>query len=225
MKLFSMFNRIRVVIINKLKNMKNIYIVGAVFLIVGLGAGYLLTAQKNNSLSQGNKNSASEMKKESGSGEGKMINQKNCLADDCLLTDVEYPAGELSVEVKKALEDAIDDEYKAFSTYQAVIEEFGMKRPFSMIIRAEESHIASLKSLFDKYGLEIPKNAWLEKVSAPASIKEACQIGVEAEIANAKLYKEELLPAVKNYSDITNVFNNLMDASQEKHLPAFERCN
>ena len=34
-----------------------------------------------------------------------------------------------------------------------------------MIIRAEEQHISSLKSLFDKYGLEIPKDNWTNKVS------------------------------------------------------------
>jgi len=56
-------------------------------------------------------------------------------------------------------------------------------------------------------------------------LQEACQIGVDAEIANAALYRDELLPAVTAYEDITLVFENLMNASQQKHLPAFEKCN
>jgi len=153
-------------------------------------------------------------------------NRENCLADDCLLVDdLEYPAGELPKRVQQALDEAINDEYKALTTYQTVVEKFGNIRPFSMIIGAEEQHIASLKAVFDKYGLEVPENTWTDTVSTPATLKEACQIGVDAEIANAALYNEKLLPAVKDYEDITSVFINLMNASQQKHLPAFDKCN
>jgi len=140
-------------------------------------------------------------------------------------TRVTQPTGELSESAITALKTAIDDEYHALSTYQAVIEKFGTVRPFSMIIGAEEQHIASLKAIFDKYGIEIPANTWDGKAVAPATLQEACQIGVDAEIANADLYRSQLLPAVSEYPDITSVFENLMNASQDKHLPAFERCN
>jgi len=154
------------------------------------------------------------------------VNRQNCLADDCLLVDnLNYPAGELSQSAKDALDEAINDEYKALSIYEAVISKLGSVRPFSMIKGAEEQHIASLKAIYDKYGLIVPKNTLSGKVTAPATLKEACQTGVEAEIANASLYREKLLPAVKDYEDITSVFVNLMNASQEKHLAAFERCN
>ncbi len=153
-------------------------------------------------------------------------NRGNCLADDCLLVDdLEYPAGELPDQVQEALDEAINDEYKALSTYEAVIEKFGNVRPFSMIKGAEEQHIASLKAIYDKYGLEVPVNTWSAKVSVPATLQEACQVGVDAEIANAALYKDELLPVVEGYEDIVTVFTNLMNASQQKHLPAFDRCN
>ena len=122
-------------------------------------------------------------------------------------------------------DEAINDEYKALSTYEAVIAEFGSIRPFVMIKGAEEQHIASLKAIYDKYGLEIPDNTWPGKVSVPATIQEACQVGVDAEIANAALYKDNLLPAVQDYEDITVVFTNLMNASEQKHLPAFDNCN
>ena len=71
----------------------------------------------------------------------------------CLLVDnLEYPAGELSSEVQQALDEAINDEYKALSTYEAVIAKLGSVRPFSMIKGAEVQHIASLKAIYDKYG-------------------------------------------------------------------------
>lgn len=153
-------------------------------------------------------------------------NRQNCLADDCLLVDnLEYPVGELPQSVKEALDEAINDEYKALATYEAVISKFGTIRPFSMIKGAEEQHIASLKAIYDKYGLIPPVNTLSGTLSAPGTLKEACQIGVEAEIANAALYRNQLLPAVKDYEDITSVFISLMNASQDKHLVAFEKCN
>lgn len=153
------------------------------------------------------------------------ITRGNCLADDCLLVDgLEYPAGTLPADVKKSLDSALDDEYKALATYQAIIAKLGKVRPFSMIIGAEEQHIASLKAIYDKYGEQPAANPYIGKITSPATISLACQAGVQAEIANANLYQNELIPTVKDYSDITAVFTNLMNASRTKHLPAFERC-
>lgn len=153
------------------------------------------------------------------------INKNNCLADDCLLVDnLEFPAGELTKEAKMALDEAIKDEYKALTFYQAVISKFGSTRPFSMVQGSEEQHIASLKAIYQKYGLIAPANS-TPKTTVPRSLQEACQAGVDAEIANVSLYKDKLLPSVLGYEDITFVFNNLMNASQQKHLPAFEKCN
>jgi len=154
------------------------------------------------------------------------MSKANCLADDCLaVSEVTYPVAQLPAAAQSALAAALDDEYKALATYEAVIAKFGPTRPFSMIKGAEEQHIASLKAVFDKYGLDIPTNPWTKKVTAPVSLQAACQTGVAAEIANAALYRDKLLPQVTEYPDITAVFTNLMNASQQKHLPAFERCN
>jgi hypothetical protein len=149
-----------------------------------------------------------------------------CVADDCLAVDgLDYPVGNLSDAAKQALSSALDDEYKALATYEAVIAKFGSTRPFIMIARSEEQHIAALRALYDKYGMTVPANPYLGKVTAPASLQAACQTGVDAEVANASLYKDKLLPAVKDYADLTAVFTNLMNASQNRHLPAFDRCN
>ncbi len=154
-----------------------------------------------------------------------VIDRGNCLADDCLLVDgLEYPAGTLNTSVKSALDRALDDEYKAHATYAAIISRLGTSRPFSMIIGAEEQHIAQLKAIYLKYGETPIPDKYTGKVTSPSTIALACQAGVQAEIANAELYKMELLPQVREYSDITQVFTNLMNVSAQKHQPAFERC-
>lgn len=133
----------------------------------------------------------------------------------------------LPPSASNALKLALDDEYKAFSTYQVILEKFGEVRPFSNIIQAELRHIEMLKELMVKYRVEIAPNPYLTAANrpiAPATLREACEIGVQAEIANAGLYDNQLLPMVANYNDIKLVFQNLSDASQSRHLPAFQRC-
>jgi hypothetical protein len=162
-----------------------------------------------------------------GGGQGRgNADRESCVADECLFVDgLEYPAGTLTDAAKSALASALDDEYKALATYEAVMAKEGRVRPFVMIARAEEQHISSLKALFDKYGMTVTENPYTGKVTAPDSMTASCQAGVDAEIANAALYRDTLLPAVKDFADITGVFTNLMNASQERHLPAFDRCN
>ncbi len=161
-----------------------------------------------------------------GAGRGMGLNRQNCVGEQCLSVEgLDFPAGSLSDTAKQSLMTALDDEYRALATYQATTEKLGMVRPFSMISRAEEQHISMLKSLFDKYGVVIPENKYLSTVTAPATIQAACQVGVDAEIANAALYRDTLLPTVTAYPDMTQVFTNLMTASEERHLPAFDRCN
>ncbi len=153
-----------------------------------------------------------------------LVDKSTCVGEACLkVPALTYPAGSLQQNAQSALNKALADEYKAHATYQAVIEKFGMVRPFSMIIRSEEQHIASLKTLYDKYGIPVPEDQ-TGKVTVPQTLQESCQIGVEAEIANAALYRDTLLPQVKDYPDITSVFTLLMNASQQRHLIAFNKC-
>jgi hypothetical protein len=129
---------------------------------------------------------------------------------------------DLSESEVVALGMALDDEYKAWSVYDQVIADFGQVRPFASIRKAEENHIAALVNLFDRYGLDIPENEWPGNVPTFDTLVEACEAGVQAEIDNAALY-DHLFTMVDN-PDIIQVFTNLQQASQTKHLPAFERC-
>ena len=121
-----------------------------------------------------------------------------------------------------ALREALDDEYHAFSTYDQVVADFGEVRPFINVRGAEARHIDALRNLFDRYGVPLPPNQWSGTVKRYPRIRDACEDAVEAEIANAALY--ERLMASTTRPDLLTVFANLRDASQERHLPAFQRC-
>jgi hypothetical protein len=130
---------------------------------------------------------------------------------------------ELTESEVEALLMALDDEYKAWSVYDQVIDDFGPVWPFASIQKAEENHIAALVRLFDRYGLDVPQNPWPGSVPTYETVAEACATGVEAEIDNAALY-DQLFSMVDN-PDIVRVFTNLQQASLTKHLPAFEQCS
>jgi hypothetical protein len=121
-----------------------------------------------------------------------------------------------------ALNEALDDEYLAWATYDQVIADFGEARPFSNIREAEARHIEALCTLFARYGLSVPENPWPGKVARYASLQAACEAGVIAEIANGEMY-ERLLGATRR-PDILTVLRNLQEASQQRHLAAFQRC-
>jgi hypothetical protein len=129
----------------------------------------------------------------------------------------------LSQEEVNALNLALEDEYKAEATYQKVLDDFGEVNPFSNIIRAEQKHSSKLIQLYELYGLEVPQNLWYQEVISFNSIQEACEGGVQAEIENIQLYNNILESTQKE--DILQVYYSLQKASQEKHLPAFERCS
>jgi hypothetical protein len=121
-----------------------------------------------------------------------------------------------------ALNEALDDEYRAWATYDQVIADFGEVPPFNNIREAEARHIEALCTLFARYGLPVPENPWPGQVARYASLQAACEAGVAAEIANGELY-ERLLGATQR-SDILTVLRNLQEASQQRHLSAFQRC-
>jgi hypothetical protein len=121
-----------------------------------------------------------------------------------------------------ALNEALDDEYRAWATYDQVIADFGEVRPFSNIREAEARHIGALYTLFARYGLPVPENPWPGNVTRYASLQAACEAGVASEVANGEMY--ERLLGVTQRPDILTVLRNLQAASQQQHLAAFQRC-
>jgi hypothetical protein len=78
-----------------------------------------------------------------------------------------------------------------------------------------------LPHLFERYGLDVPAAPELD-VPEFDTLQDACEAGVQAEIADAALYDQ--LFEVVTAPDIIQVFTNLQNASLNNHLPAFEAC-
>lgn len=123
---------------------------------------------------------------------------------------------------QQAMQDAINDEYRARAFYTAVIEQYGAIRPFSNILQAEERHVQLWNNLFARYGLPVPADTFAGNLDAPDSLQAACQMGIEAEVANVAMY-DRLLGFVQE-PDLRAAFEQLRTVSQTRHKPAFERC-
>jgi hypothetical protein len=121
-----------------------------------------------------------------------------------------------------ALLEALDGEHKAHATYNQVITDFGEVRPFVNIVESEGRHIDALTELMQRYEVPVPTNPWPGKVPRYETVAHACAHAVHAEIENAALY--DRLLATTDRPDIRGVLRSLQDASQQCHLPAFQRC-
>lgn len=126
-----------------------------------------------------------------------------------------------SYTIEEMLIYAIEDEYLAKATYEAIIEAYGEVKPFTRIVLAEQTHIDLLLPLFETYGIEVPVNNASEYVVLPDSISSALATGVDAENMNIAMYQafldQEDLP-----DDVRLVFESLLNAS-EHHLKAFSK--
>ena len=114
---------------------------------------------------------------------------------------------------------AIQDEYLARAEYALISASFGSTRPFTNIMRAEETHIDALSPLFEAYGISAPTDEGASHAVAVASLTEAYQAGVNAEVNNIAMYEtflDQTLP-----DNVRAVFESLLRAS-ENHLRAFQ---
>lgn len=149
---------------------------------------------------------------------------KKLQENECKICDFDFAKykGELKKEEVDGLLLALNDEYMAFAIYDQINKDFNNPRPFINIQQAEARHSERLKMLFTTYKIDIPENPWLGKTPKFASVAEACKAGVDAEIINKQLY-EKLFKSTSR-EDILIVYRNLQRASEENHLPAFQRC-
>ena len=127
-----------------------------------------------------------------------------------------------SITLAEILNEALMDEYKARDTYAKIIDTFGPVRPFINIVEAEQRHIELLLPLYDKYAIPLPVEPDPKRMSVPESLLDACQMGVEEELANVAMY--DRLIAATDLPDLIEVLQRLQAASRDHHLPAFQRC-
>jgi len=127
--------------------------------------------------------------------------------------DAEYSLEEMLVY-------AIEDEYMAQAEYDVIMDNYGVQKPFSNIIKAEATHISLLEPFFEEYAIAVPEKDWESLVVVPETIDAAYAIGVEAEEKNIAMYESFLKENLPD--DVREVFEALKNAS-EKHLAAFQR--
>ncbi len=137
----------------------------------------------------------------------------------------DYGSTALSVDSEYTLDQmltyAIQDEYLAQATYNAIIDTYGEIKPFTNIVLAEQTHIDMLLPLFETYGITIPVNDAAQYVVVPDSVSSAIATGVNAEQVNIAMY-EAFIAQGNLPSDVQAVFEYLISASQH-HLNAFSK--
>ncbi len=140
----------------------------------------------------------------------------------CFFPVKALPQTSLDSNTQQAMIDSINDEYRARAFYQAVIEKFGSVRPFSNIVQSENNHINLWMNIFAKYGIAVPTDSFAGNISVPDTLKDACKMGVTVEIDNVEMYDRFL--GFVTQPDLKAAFTQLRQISEERHLPAFERC-
>jgi hypothetical protein len=149
---------------------------------------------------------------------------KQLTENECKICDFDFAnyKGELKKEEIEGLLLALNDEYLAAAIYGQVNKDFNDPRPFVNIVEAEKRHAERLKAVFSVYKIPVPENPWTGNVTKFNSLAEACKAGVEGEIVNRQLYDKLFKSTARE--DILIVYRAVQRASEENHLPAFERC-
>ncbi len=115
---------------------------------------------------------------------------------------------------------AVQDEYLARGEYIAIMDEFGEQKPYSNIVRSEESHLEFLRDVYLSYNLAFPEDISANHIIVPQDLLEAAKTGVQAEIDNIAMYEKFLeydLP-----ENVSEVFEALKKGS-DSHLLAFQK--
>lgn len=137
---------------------------------------------------------------------------------------IDYGSGSALKDTNLTLEDmltyAIQDEYLADATYQAIINKYGSNTVFSKVVNAENNHIAGLKRLFEENNIAIPADNSSSYVVVPTTLEEAYKVASDIEVLNIKMYDLFLNESLS--ATVRNKFESLKWASSN-HLRAFER--
>lgn len=147
-------------------------------------------------------------------------------------TDTPGPA--LSSEEREALLYLREEEKLAHDVYAVLYEKWGTK-VFANIQASESRHMASVKTLLDRYGLEDPVQTeeigvfaneelkqLFDSLVAQGSASEAESLKVGIAIENKDIEDLQRLIASTTHSDIAEVAQNLLEGSRN-HLEAFSR--
>lgn len=142
--------------------------------------------------------------------------------DDALLRSRQIDPTAPYPPLHQALRIALYDEYAAHAFYSAVVAAFGPRPPFTNIVQAEARHIAVLSALAQRFGIPRPLDPFPTQTTVEPSWRENCERAIVGELANIQLY-DHLLAQIAE-PEARQVFQNLRQASLERHLPAFRQA-
>lgn len=125
-----------------------------------------------------------------------------------------------NLSINDMLRYAVEDEYLARGEYLAIIDKFGSQRPYSNIVKSEETHLAYLKEIYLVYELDFPKDTSKDHLIIPTTLLEAAETGVQAEVDNIAMYENFLSHDLPE--NISKVFTALKNGS-DSHLLAFKK--
>lgn len=128
-----------------------------------------------------------------------------------------------SYTVEEMLTYAIQDEFLALATYDAVINTFGEVRVFVNLEKAETTHVAELETLITLYNVAPVENLASSYVVTPESLPLAYEALIAAENGNIAMY-DAFLATEGLPEDVAATFTALRDASV-RHLAAGTRAS
>lgn len=135
----------------------------------------------------------------------------------------DYGAKEALIDKELSLADmlmyATQDEYIARAEYEAIIKEFDTIRPYYNSMRSEETHLDSLRDIYETYNIEFPTDTSKEQLIILTNLLEAAKVGILTEIDNIAMYEELLTYDI--HEDIKDLSNALMKGSIN-HLKTFQ---
>jgi len=129
----------------------------------------------------------------------------------------------MSETLRAALNEALDDEYRAEAMYEAGIAAFGPVRPFVQVAEAQRRRVDMLLQVFERHGFDPPPNRWRGTIDLPTDVSDACRAAMAHEAGSVALY-DRLMVKVADDEDVARLFLTLRRASQARHLPAFASC-
>jgi hypothetical protein len=116
---------------------------------------------------------------------------------------------------------AIEDEYAAKATYQALLVLFPDQKILENLLKAEQRHIDLLIPLFETYQVELPTESDVVPNLTYTTLQEAALDIAKLELINVSMY-QHFLSQSDLAADVKEVFAKLLSASTN-HLQAAQR--
>ena len=175
--------------------------------------------------SGGSSSAGSNASSASAPATGQSSGVQSSAAQSSAASSTGVPASSASTATAAALTPALTTSYQAettaLATYRNVVARLGSVGPFPQVASAEEQHVSAVTTLLNSHGITVPAAATGQP--SPATLTAACSLGVTIE-QNVIAFYNSQLPQVAAYPDVTTVFRNLLAASRDNHLPAFQHC-